>query len=101
MKVVIAGVGSDRGFTAACKAMEHRHKVYGVDSRDLNGLRFQELVREAPDCYFKQADLSNELVALWEIGKLYPDMVIDATTDPAESAVIKNICTQKKWDYHR
>ena len=36
MTVVIAGVGSEKGFAAACKAMEYRHKVYGVDSMDLS-----------------------------------------------------------------
>ena len=101
MNVVIAGVGTERGFTAACKALEHRHKVYGVDASPLNELRFQELVREAPGCYFKQVDLENELVTLWELGQIGPDMVIDCTRYPKETAVLQKLCQQKHWEYHK
>lgn len=101
MIVVIAGVGTEKGFLAACKAVEYRHKVYGVDSSDLNNLKYQELVREAPDCYFKRVDLESEMQFLWEVGPIKPEMVVDCTKYPKETEVVKKVCEQKHWDYHR
>lgn len=101
MVVVIAGVGTEQGFTAACKGVEYRHKVYGVDAADLNELKYQELVRDAPMCYFKRVDLENEMNFLWEVGPLKPDMVVDCTQYPKETQAVKNVCQQKHWEYHR
>ena len=101
MTVVIAGVGSEKGFAAACKAMEYRHKIYGVDSAELGDLQYQQLVREAPGCYYKQLDLENELIVLWELGKIKPDMVVDCTRYPKETAVLEKLCRQKHWEYKR
>ena len=101
MIVVIAGVGTEKGFLAACKAVEYRHKVYGVDSQDLNDLKYQELVREAPDCYFKRVDLENEMEFLWGVGPLKPEMVVDCTKYPKETSTVQKVCEQKHWDYHR
>ncbi|MBO4383516.1 MAG: hypothetical protein J5847_05445 [Clostridia bacterium] len=101
MTVVIVGVGSDKGFAAACKAMEYRHKIYGVDTVDLAGTKYSQLVREAPGCYYKQMDLSNEMLFLWEVSTIKPEMIVDCTSDPKQSAVVQNVCTQKHWEYKR
>ena len=101
MTVVIAGVGSEKGFAAACKAMEYRHKVYGVDSLDLADTQYLQLVHEAPGCYYKKLDLENELIVLWELGSIKPEMVVDCTRYPKESAVLEKICRQKHWEYKR
>ena len=74
MKVVICGVGNEKGFFSACKGVEHRHRVYGIDSQDLNEIKYQELK---------------------------PDMVIDCTKYPKESAALKKACEQRHWDYKK
>ena len=101
MVVVIAGVGTEKGFLAACKAQEHRHKVYGVDAVELVDIRYKALVKDAPGCYYKKVDMENELAMLWEVGKIKPDMVVDCTQYPKETAILQKICKQKKWDYQR
>ncbi|MBO7690737.1 MAG: hypothetical protein J6T14_07915 [Clostridia bacterium] len=101
MVVVIAGVGTEKGFLAACKAQEHRHKVYGVDAVELTDLRYKDLVKNAPGCYYKKVDLENELHFLWEVGMLKPDMVVDCTAYPKETAVVQKVCKQKHWEYNR
>ena len=101
MTVVIAGVGNEKGFAAACKAMEYRHKVYGVDSVELADTQYLQLVREAPGCYYEKIDLENEMMVLWEFGKIKPDMVVDCTRYPKETATIKNVCEQKHWEYKK
>ena len=101
MTVVVAGVGSEKGFYTAMKAQEHRHKVYGVDDKELSDLKFFDLVREAPACYYVKVDLSNEMMTIWELGKIHPDLVVDCMADAKANAVLKEICRQKRWEYKK
>lgn len=101
MKVVICGVGNEKGFFSACKGVENRHRVYGVDSVELTDIKYQELVKDAPNCYYKKVELTNGLHVLWEIGHIKPDMIVDCTTDPKQAETIKKVCEQKHWDYQR
>ena len=101
MKVVICGVGNEKGFFSACKGVEHRHRVYGIDSQDLNEIKYQELVKDAPNCYFKQVDMEKELNLLWEIAEIKPDMVIDCTRYPKETEALQKACQKKHWEYKR
>ena len=101
MKVVICGVGNEKGFFSACKGVEHRHRVYGIDSQELSDIKYQELVKDAPNCYFKQVDMEKEMSLIWEIGQIKPDMVIDCTKYPKESAALKKACEQRHWDYKK
>ena len=63
--------------------------------------RYQELVKDAPNCYFKQVDMEKELNLLWEIAEIKPDMVIDCTRYPKETEALQKACQKKHWEYKR
>ncbi len=101
MKVVICGVGNDKGFYSACKGVENKHRVYGFDTVELSGIKYRELVKDAPNCYYSKVDLSKDLHVLYEMEVIKPDMIVDCTTDPDLSATIERVCTKRHWDYQR
>ena len=45
--------------------------------------------------------MEKEMNLIWEIGQIKPDMVIDCTKYPKESAALKKVCEQRHWDYKK
>lgn len=101
MNVVICGVGNPKGFYSACKGVENRHRVYGVDVVDLHEIKYRELVKDAPNCYYKKVELTEKLPVLFELSQIKPDMIVDCTYDPDQTATIAAVCEKKHWDYQR